>query len=82
MKICKCLVLLYDGRQSKGKLYLYLSYKLFLKKCNIHHFQVSHNAPICPEKKLHNLCFSFLMDMTAVPREIENSAYAKFWGRK
>ena len=25
IKICKCLVLVYDGRQSKGKLYLYLN---------------------------------------------------------
>ena len=28
---------------------------------------------------LHNLCFSFLLGITAVPREIENNAYAKFW---
>ena len=27
---------------------------------------------------LHNLCFSFLLGITAVPREIENNAYAKF----
>ena len=25
IKICKCLVLVYDARQSKGKLYLYLN---------------------------------------------------------
>ena len=29
---------------------------------------------------LHNLCFSFLLGITAVPREIENKGYAKFWG--
>ena len=29
---------------------------------------------------LHCLCFSFLLGITAVPREIENNAYAKFWG--
>ena len=31
---------------------------------------------------LHNLCFSFLLVTTAVPREIENNAYAIFffWG--
>ena len=34
---------------------------------------------ICPQI-LHNLCFSFLLGITAVPREIENNAYAKFWG--
>ena len=27
---------------------------------------------------LHNLCFSFLLGITAVPREIENNAYAEF----
>ena len=31
---------------------------------------------------LHNLCLSFLPGITAVPRAIENNAYAKFWGRK
>ena len=35
---------------------------------------------ICPPKILHKLCFSFLLGITAVPREIENNAYAKFWG--
>ena len=29
----------------------------------------------------HNFCFSFLLGITAVPREIENNAYAKFWGQ-
>ena len=33
-----------------------------------------------PPKILLNLCFSFLLGITAVPREIENKAYAKFWG--
>ena len=32
-----------------------------------------------PPKVLHNLCFSFLLDITAVPKEIENS-HAKCWG--
>ena len=35
---------------------------------------------ICPPKFLHNLCFSFLLGITAVPREIENNAYANFVG--
>ena len=30
---------------------------------------------------LHNLCFSFLLGITAVQREIENNAYAKFWAQ-
>ena len=31
---------------------------------------------------MHNLCFSLILGITAVPREIENNAYAKFffWG--
>ena len=37
---------------------------------------------ICPPPPqiLHNLCFSFLLGITTVPREIENNANAKFWG--
>ena len=30
---------------------------------------------------LHNLCFSFLLGITTVQREIGNNAYAKFWGQ-
>ena len=37
--------------------------------------------PPAKKKTLHNLCFSFLLGITAVPREIENNAYAKFWGK-
>ena len=34
-------------------------------------------------QNFHNLCFSFLLGITAVPREIGNNAYAKFfWGKK
>ena len=40
----------------------------------------SHNAPYLPPKILHNLCFSFLLGITPVPREIENYAYAKNLG--
>ena len=46
----------------------------------IRHLHISHNAPYLPPTILHNLCFSFLLGITAVPREIENNAYAKFWG--
>ena len=52
----------------------------FKKKCNIRPFQISHNSPYLPGKNLHNLCFSFVLGITAVPRETENNAYAKFWG--
>ena len=47
----------------------------------IHHLHISHNAPYLPPRILHNLCFSFLLGATAVPREIENNAYAKFGGQ-
>ena len=48
----------------------------------IRHLHISHNAPFLPPKILQNLlgCFPFLLDITAVPGEIENNAYAKFWG--
>ena len=50
----------------------------------IRHFHISHNGtylfPPLQKKILHNLCFSFLLGITAVQREIENNAYAKFWG--
>ena len=36
---------------------------------------------ICPHPQiLNNLCFSFLLGITAVPRETESNAYAKFLG--
>ena len=35
----------------------------------------------CTSPRMHLICFSFLLrGITAVPREIENNAYAKFWG--
>ena len=52
----------------------------FFKECNVRHFHISHNAPYLPSKILHNLCFSFLLGLTAVPREIEYTAHAKFLG--
>ena len=29
---------------------------------------------------MHNHCFQFLLDITVVSREIEDTGYAKFWG--
>ena len=41
---------------------------------------IMHLIPPTPiPQKLYNLCFSFLLGITAVPREIENNAYTKFW---
>ena len=50
-----------------------------VQKHKIHHFHISHNAPYLPPKISHNFCFSFLLGITAVQREIENNAYAKFF---
>ena len=46
----------------------------------IRHFHISHSADYLPAQILQKLCFSFLLGITAVLREIENNAYAKFWG--
>ena len=49
----------------------------------IRRLHISHDAPYLPPKILHNLsgCFLFLLNITAVPRQIENNAYAKFGGK-
>ena len=47
------------------------------KICNLH---IIHKALYLPPKILHNLCFSILVGITAIPREIENNACAKFGG--
>ena len=35
--------------------------------------------PFHPRQILQSLVIQFLLDLTAIPREIEDSAYAKFW---
>ena len=57
----------------------------YTKQSNICHLLISHNTPCLPppppfKKKFRKRWFSFLLGITAVPREIENNAYAKFWG--
>ena len=54
--------------------------QVFVLNHPIRHLHISHNAPYLPPKIWHSLCFSFLLGITAVPREIENNAYARFWG--
>ena len=39
----------------------------------IHHFHISHNTPCLPPKILHNLCFSFFLGITSIPRIRENN---------
>ena len=36
--------------------------------------------PPSKKKNLLNHCFQFLVDITVVPREIEDNGYVKFWG--
>ena len=54
------------------------------KNWQIRHFHITHNVPYLPPsppppKILHNLCFSFLLGITAVSGGIENNTYAKLW---
>ena len=42
--------------------------------CLIRHLHISHNPPCLPPSLL------FLLGITVVPREIEDNAYAQFWG--
>ena len=53
------------------------------------HFHISYNAPYFPPpptppppKFCITFVFHFSLGITAVPREIDNNAYAKFWGCK
>ena len=46
---------------------------------SIRHLHISHNALFCLPK-FCIIFFSFLLGITAVPREIKNNSYAKFWG--
>ena len=41
-------------------------------------FPILHHICPPPPQILYNLCLSFPLSITAVPREIENNAYAKF----
>ena len=50
-----------------------------LGKERIHHLHISHNMYYLPPKILHNLCFSFLLGITAIPRKKENNAYGNFF---
>ena len=58
------------------------SIKIYLCVCTVYrhicHVHISRNAPA--HKIFHKLCFSFRLGIAAVPREIENNAYVKFWG--
>ena len=38
-----------------------------------------YNTPCLLPQIFYNLCFQFLLDITVVPREVEENAYAKCW---
>ena len=63
----------------RGLIQLALSLQSACQISNIRHLHICHNALYLASKILHKLCFSFLLGITAVRREIENNAYAKFW---
>ena len=44
------------------------------------HFHISHNAPYL-HAKIFIMCYLRFSFTGSVPREIENNAYAKFWGQ-
>ena len=64
--------------------FLRSSFEQIINRCPLH-TPLAH-LPKCTlfasplKNNLHNLCFSFLQDITAISREIEHNAYAKFWG--
>ena len=53
-----------------------ISPQKYLKECmeniftDLRHVHISHNAPYLPSKILHKFCFSLLLGITAVAREI------------
>jgi len=47
----------------------------------IRHFHIPHNTPGLPPKILHNLCLPCLLGITVIPREPEDSAFAKVGGK-
>jgi len=74
-------------RNVKGfvKLCIPNTIKVALVNCHwllgTYHFHISHNTPYLPAKILYILCFQFLLGITVVPGEIEDNAYATFWGK-
>ena len=42
----------------------------------------SHNTPLLPPKLLHSHCLQFPLGHENVTREVEDNAYANFWGIK
>ena len=69
------------GKKKNGNKNLRTHLRTELGHCRIRHLHISHNTPCLPPKILHNLCFSFLLGITAVRKEIDDNVYAQFWGQ-
>ena len=69
-----------ERRKNRGNLARFLLSIFLCAQIYIRHLHIFHNTPCLPPKILHNLCFSLLLGITAVPREIERNAYTKFGG--
>ena len=69
-----------ERRKNRGNLARFLLSIFLCAQIYIRHLHIFHNTPCLPPKILHNLCFSLLLGITAVPREIESNAYTKFGG--
>ena len=50
-------------------------------KTSIFTYVTSHNAPYLPTKILHNLCFSFLLGITAVQEKLKTMLVQNFGGQ-
>ena len=50
-------------------------------KTSIFTYATSHNAPYLPTKILHNLCFSFLLGITAVQEKLKTMLVQNFGGQ-
>ena len=48
----------------------------------IRYLHIFHNTPCLPPKILHNLCFSFLLGIEAMSREIKKQCLCKIWWDK
>ena len=69
-------IIFFDNRKWRVRHTLY--YVSFIR-----HLHISHNAPYLPiTRQISHNRFSFPLGITAVPREFENDAYAKFCGGK
>ena len=63
-----------NTRLKKGDLYLNCYFLQYATSTFPIMYLIPPPPPQPPIQNLHNLCFSFLLGITALPREIENNA--------